>query len=387
MTVRKLLISFAILFVSLALSGCGIFSSTVENVTGLIGLGETGTVIANKAQVRSSYAVVAADLLEVKRGDKLDILEETNFEKVHWYRVRAHDEDDTEGWIEAQNVITSELLEKSKKLAEEDKDLQAQAIGQLRAATNLRLSPEQTDGNILFKLENSANNEIFEITNWKFVPKTSDASDIDDASKGEAKPIRGKTKNAEIEAAKEADEPEKIDEKYDIWYKVRLDPSLSPAPSGWLLGKQVELQVPSDVTFYQDNAKKFVAWQRLDIVDPNENLSIKGNDAAKVSKPGSWVVLTRSNQVKTIDGVEPHFDGIIVFGYDKYKQEHYSSYRNRDIWGLLPLKVEGAGSNKTFTLRLRNTDGEIEERRFVTFRDKERIKVNPPEDIARFEKE
>jgi SH3-like domain-containing protein len=40
--------------------------------------------------------------LEVKRGETLDILDETNFEKVHWYRVRAHDEDNTEGWIEAQ---------------------------------------------------------------------------------------------------------------------------------------------------------------------------------------------------------------------------------------------------------------------------------------------
>jgi hypothetical protein len=387
MIFRKLLISFTIFVIGSALSGCGVASSAVENVTGLIGLNETGTVITNKAQVRSSYAVVAADLLEVKRGDKLDVLDETDFEKVHWYRVRAHDEDATEGWIEAQNVITSELLEKSKKLAEEDKDVQAQAIGQLRAATNLRLSPEQNDNNILFKLENSANNEIFEITNWKFVPKSIDASDVDDASKGEAKPIRGKTKNAEIEAAKEADEPEKIDEKYDVWYKVRLDPSVSPAPSGWLLGRQVELQLPSDITFYQDNAKKFVAWYRLDAVDPNENLSIKGNDAAKISKPGSWVVLTRSNQVKAIDGIEPHFDGVIVFGYDKYKQEHYSSYRVRDIWGVLPLKVEGTGGNKTFILRLRSDDGQMEDRRFVTFRDKERIKVNPPEDMERFEKD
>ena len=75
------------------LSGCGFISSAVENVTTIVGLNETGTVIAKRAQIRSSYAVVAADLLEVKRGDKLQILEETDFEKVKWYRVRANDED------------------------------------------------------------------------------------------------------------------------------------------------------------------------------------------------------------------------------------------------------------------------------------------------------
>jgi hypothetical protein len=36
-------------------------------------------------------------------------------EKVIWYYVRAHDEENTSGWIEAQNVITNEVLEKSKK--------------------------------------------------------------------------------------------------------------------------------------------------------------------------------------------------------------------------------------------------------------------------------
>ncbi len=108
-----ILIGCAMLF-----GGCGSVKSAVDNVTGLVGLNDTGTVIANRAQIRSSYAVVAADLLEVKRGENLDLLEETDFEKVHWYRVRARDEDKTEGWIEAQNLITSKTLDKSRKLAE-----------------------------------------------------------------------------------------------------------------------------------------------------------------------------------------------------------------------------------------------------------------------------
>lgn len=380
MTTRKLFNITAILCVALTLAGCGMFSSAVENVTGLAGLNETGTVIANTAQIRSSYAVVAADLLEVKRGATLDVLEETDFEKVHWYRVRARDEDNTEGWIEAQNVITGEVLEKSKKLAAENKDEPAQATGQLRAASNLRLSPEQKDDNILFKLENGA---YFDIVDWQFVPKAQDASDVDDNSNGEQKQAKGKTKNAEIEAAKVANEPDKMEDVYDVWYKIRLDPSVSPAPGGWLFGRQVELQVPSDIVFYQNNTKKFVAWQRLDSVDASDKNSVR-DATVRVSKPGSWVILSRSNVVKAKEGVEPDFDGIIVLGYDKYHEEHYTSYRSGNVWGSLPLTVGGTGDNKIFTVQLRNTAGQMEEKRFVASKDSAgHLKIIEPSGIAK----
>ncbi len=380
MKLKKLFPLLAILVIGAAASGCGVVNSAVENVSGLVGLNQTGTVIANRAQVRSSYAVVAADLLEVKRGENLEILDEIDFEKVHWYRVRASDEDKTEGWIEAQNVITNELLEKSKKIAEEDKSSQPQATAQIRAATNLRLTPEQRDDNILVKLDNLS---PFEIVSWQFVPKVQDASDTDNARRGEEKQTRGKTKNAEIEAAKEANEPEKIDEKYDIWYKVRLDRSVSPAPAGWIFGRQVELQIPNDIVFNQHNNRKFVAWQRLDSIDAVDKSPARNSDPMKTSKPGSWVILSRTNIVKAQDGIEPDFDGIQVMAYDKYNEEHYMAYRSGDVWGRLPLKVEGTGDNKTFVLNLRNTAGQTEEKRFITFKDaKGRLKITVPEGIA-----
>lgn len=356
-------------------SGCGFFDDAVNNVSSLIGLSETATVISNTAQVRSSYAVVAADLLEVRRGERLDVLDQTEFEKILWFRVRAHDEDRTEGWIEAQNVITSELLERSKKLAEEFKDLSPQAAGQLRAASNLRLAPDLKSENALFKLANDA---TFEIMDWKFVPKEQDASEVDDAARGQQKQIV-KTKNEEIEAAKEEGEPEKLDEKYDVWYQVKLDPSVSPAPAGWLFGRQVELQLPNDIAFFQQNDKKFVTWHRLD----NEPT---GAAKDKMMTPGSWVVLTRSNIVKAIDGTEPDFDGILVLGYDKYDQSHYTVWRTSgDVWGLLPLRVDGPGDNKTFTIQLRSAEGSMQEKRFVVFKDKNRTRLTPPEDIAKYE--
>jgi hypothetical protein len=369
----------ALCAVGLSQTGCGLFGDAIDNVTSLVGLSDTGTVIAKTAQVRSSYAVVAADLLEVKRGDKLDVLEQTEFEKVIWYRVRARDEDNTEGWIEAQNVITDDVLEKSKKLAADFKDLPPQAAGQLRAASNLRLAPDMKSENLLFKL---ASTSTFEVMDWKFVPKEQNAADVDDAAKGEQKQA-SKTKNEEIEAAKEANEPTRLDEKYDMWYLVRLDPSVSPAPAGWLFGRQVELQVPNDILFHQQNDKKFVTWHRLDS-DASDRSAAK--DTVKSATPGSWVILTRTDKVKAIDGVEPDFDGIMVLAYDKYDQNHYMAYRaNGEVWGTLPLKVDGTGDSRAFSIQLRNNNGAMQEKRFIVIKDRNRMRVTPPEDISQYE--
>src|SRR5215471_8598014 len=79
--------------------------------------GSSGVVVSHRAQIRSSTAVVAADLLEVSRGDGVDILESVdvpdpsdNTKKELWYRVRARDVDKTEGWIEARNIMPDDVL-------------------------------------------------------------------------------------------------------------------------------------------------------------------------------------------------------------------------------------------------------------------------------------
>ena len=356
-------------------AGCGLIDTALGGLSSAVGLTDTAIVIAKAAQIRTSYAVVAADLLEVKRGERLDVLDQVEFEKVSWYRVRAHDEAATEGWIEAQHVITNEVLEKSKKLAEEFQNQSPQAAGQLRAASNLRLVPDMAPENVLFKL---ANGSTFEIMSWRYVPKQ-EVADVDDSAKGDRKPGR-RSRNEEIEAAKEANEPEKLDEKYDIWYQIKLDPSISPAPAGWLFGRQVELQVPNDIVFFQANNRKFVSWQRLD-TETADRVGL--ND--KIGSPGNWLILSRSNQIKAIDGVEPEFDGILILAFDKYDQGFYTVYRSPgEVWGQLPLRLEGQGDNRTFTVKLRHPEGRVDEKRFVVFRDKNRIKVTPPEDIAQY---
>jgi len=363
-------------FLALTLISTCVFAAGCSLLQGsVLGPTDTATVIAKTAQIRTSYSVVAADLLEVKRGDKLDVLDQVEFEKVPWYRVRAHDETQTEGWVEAQNIITSATLQKSKDLAEQFKDQPPQAAGTIRSASNLRSQPDMTPENILFKLSQGSN---FEILSYKFVPKQ-DAPD-DDAPKGQQKPGQ----KVEPKSSDDDDEPPRLDEKYDMWYLVRLDPSVSPAPAGWIFGRQVELQVPSDISFFQQNDRKFITWQRLDADTAN-----KVGAGDKSLSPGSWVILARDPYSKPIDGVESDFDYILVLAFDKYDQNYYTVWRttgHKQVFGRLPLRVEGKGDNKTFSVTLRNPQtGSTEEKRFVVFKDKTRMRVTPPEDIGQYE--
>ena len=364
--------TLAILAIPLVLLGCQTLASKSS----------TGVIVARRAQIRSSTAVVAADLLQVNRGDLVEILESTdvsdpsdNTKKERWLRVKARDEDTTEGWIEARNVMPEDVLDESRKLADQDKDVPAQASGQLRASSNLRLTPDRSGNeNIMMRLDSGSS---FEIVGWKRVPKpkSSEAIESDVAPKagsaqqGSARPGRG-------------EEPSEEEEANELWYKVRLSPTASPAPAGWIYGKQVELAVPSDIIFYR-TGREFVAWQRLDGDSKDNNSTDK--DGAREAKPGSWLILEKSsaNQQHTVD--EPDFDRIYVLGYDKRNQEHYTAYRSPDLRGYLPAKIEGHGENKSFTIRLQEEEGgAVKEVRYTVFKDARGVlKVNAPNVVTK----
>jgi len=364
MNFLKILLIASLLF---AVAGCNTLAKK----------NDSGVVVARRTQIRSSTAVVAADLLEVNRGDAVDILESVdvadpsdNSKKERWLRVRAHDDENTEGWIEARNIMPEDILDAARKLADEDKDVAAQASGQLRASSNLRLTPDRSGNeNIMMRLESGSS---FAIVGWKRVPKpkASEAIESDVAPKAGSAPVTN-TRN-------EGGEENQIEETNELWYKVRLPATASPAPAGWIYGKQVELAVPSDIIFYR-TGREFVAWQRLDGDANDPDASAKDKNAGREARPGSWIILEKSSSNKPQSESEADFDRIYVVGYDKRNQEHYTAYRGPDVKGFLPLKVEGKGENKSFTARVQDEKGQIKEVQYSIFKDGRGIlKVTAP---------
>jgi len=363
----------SVLGLAFLLAGCSTFASR----------GNTGVVVSRTAQIRSSTAVVAADLLEVSRGDGVDIVDSQevpdptdNTKKELWYRVRARDVDKTEGWIEARNIMPNDVLEKSRKLAEEDKDIQAQGTGQLHASSNLRLSPDRSnDENIMMRLDSGSS---FEIVGWRRVPKLKEL----EPSESDTAPKRGTANTSGKRAERgDDDQDEESQETTELWYKVRISPAISPAPAGWIFGKQVELTVPSDIIYYR-TGREFVAWRRLDEETTEDTSATKTKDVAKESRPGSWVILEKSSSKEPHKIGEPDFDRIYVLGYEKHDQDHYTAFRSPDVEGYLPLRVEGKGANKSFTVSIKDDSGKAREMRFTLYRDEHGVmRVAPPEEL------
>jgi hypothetical protein len=362
----------AILGLALFLAGCSTFASR----------GNTGVVVSRTAQVRSSTAVVAADLLEVSRGNTVDIVDSQevpdptdNSKKELWYRVRAHDIDKTEGWIEARNIMPDDVLEKSRKLAEEDKDIQAQGTGQLHASSNLRLTPDRSNNeNIMMRLDSGSS---FEIVGWKRVPKLKEL----EPSESDTAPKRGTASTAGKRSDRGDGQDQEAQETTELWYKVRISPAISPAPAGWIFGKQVELTVPSDIIYYR-TGREFVGWRRLDEETTEDTSATKTKDVAKEGRPGSWVILEKSSSKEPHKIGEPDFDRIYVLGYEKHDQDHYTAFRSPDLEGYLPLRVEGKGANKSFTVSVKEDSGKVKEMRFTLYRDEHGVmRVAPPEGL------
>src|SRR5262249_45812795 len=199
-----------------------------------------------------------------------------NTRKERWLRVKARDEDATEGWIEARNVMPEDVLDDSKKLASEDKEIPPQASGQLRASSNLRLTPDRGGNeNIMMRLDSGSS---FDIIAWKRVPKPKSSEAIE----SDVAPKAGSAQQGSTKTARQGDEADDDDDTNELWYKVRLSPTASPAPAGWIYGKQVELAVPSDIIFYR-TGREFVAWQR---VAGDKDTSAAGQIQGPAKQPG-----------------------------------------------------------------------------------------------------
>jgi hypothetical protein len=354
-----LLATQSLLLASLFLAGCSTLASRSN----------TGVVVTRSAQIRSSTAVVAADLLEVNRGDVVDILDSIdipdpndNSKRERWYRARAHDEEKTEGWIEARNIMPDKVLESARKLAEEDKGTQAQATGQLHASSNLRLTPDRANNeNIMMRLDSGSS---FEIIGWRRLPKLKGS----ETGESDTAPKPGSATSGTNKGTQSDEENPEDQETTELWYKVRLSPAISPAPEGWIYGKQVELMVPSDIIYYR-TGREFVAWRRLDEDNSDDSSATRTKDVAKESRPGSWVILERSSSKEPHKLDEPDFDRIYVLGYEKHDQDHYTAYRSPDVEGYLPLRIEGRGADKTFSIRVKGDDGKVTEAKYSLYRD------------------
>lgn len=227
---RSFVVIFVVALACLA-AGCKLLSGETKI--------DEGIVIAQKLTIRSTTAPAALPLADVKRGDRLDILEQAEFKTPtrtnEWYRVRTKTRDAIEGWVEARSVINKSVVDKSQELFEKSRSIPSQGIGRLKVQTRLRLDP---GGDVVTHLSRGMMVEIAAKTRTTFKPeKQHDSDDTADSEEPETRTV--------------------------IWYQVRL-PETEVLRAGWVGAQQVQLDVPDEILYLEGEGRRFTGWVVLD---------------------------------------------------------------------------------------------------------------------------
>lgn len=229
---ERIFVAFFIGFACLLAAGCGFLSSDSKI--------DEGIVIAPTLKIRSSTALAALDLAEVKRGDKLDILDQaqvkTPTRTAEWYKVRTKGKDAIEGWVESRFVINKSIVDKTQDLYEKSKGITSQATGRLKVQTKLRAEP---GGDVITYLSRGTMVDIVGKTRTTIKPEKQ-AADSDDSE--------------------ETDEPET---RTVIWLQVRL-PETEVLRAGWVGAQQVQLDTPDEILYLEGEGRRFTGWVVFD---------------------------------------------------------------------------------------------------------------------------
>lgn len=292
-------VAFALLLLA---SGCGLISGDQQI--------DEGIVIAPKLKIRSSTAMVALDLAEVKRGDRLEILEQAEVKTPtrveEWYKVRTKN-DDTVGWVEARYLINKAVVEKIENLYAKSKETPAQGNGRLKVQTRLRIEP---GGDVVTHLNRGTPVEI--------VAKA-----------------RTTIKPEKQQSAEEADEAtEEPEARTVLWYQVRL-PEGEVLHAGWVGAQQVQLDVPDEILHLEGEGRRFTGWVVYDQVK-NRKGEIKNN----------YIGLMKSLSTESpID-----FTRIWILTYAPEQGRYIGSYIEDGLRGLLPVTLATTTGRRGFTI-------------------------------------
>ena len=285
---------------------CLLLSSCSGTATG----GTKAIVIPDILRLRSSTAQAARIVGEVKGGEIVTIRERVEAEGTAWAHISGPDGQD--GWAPLRSLIAEEIAARSKQMAEETKDVGAQAAGRSKASLKLRSTPDRTtEENVLTLLPSGTTVDII-------------------ARQRKPRPA---TVGGEGEVA--------TDQKFDEWYQVRL-PDNKVTPAGWIYGGSIELQVPPEISYYGSFGRKIVGWQRL---APGNNAEGQSNDP--------YLVLERTISGEE-DGID--FDRLKVLAYDDTARDYYTPFRE-DLRGQFPVIRRSDPGRGTFQFKVVSATG------------------------------
>jgi hypothetical protein len=333
-------------------------------------------VTAPQASLRDRVAPVYSKTGMVRNGDRVVVLEHGK----RWERVRNGRGD--EGWLQDRYLANEGVFRGFQQLSAQHRNDPVQVRGALRSDFRLHLTPGR-DTDRLFLAKEGEKVDLLQRTS---VPKaaTSDPPPPFAQSSFAAAQDKSEEKQDANEAVKEEEKEYKanekpkppvqkkpaIESKLSAKDKVKRNKLLTSAPqvpmedwwlvrgpqghAGWLLGQMIDVDVPLEIAQYAEG-QRIVAFFPLTSVHDSE---------LNTDKSYYRVLLTEPK-----DGLPFDYNQLRVFSWNLRKHRYETAYRDRNIFGLLPVSVgnetfEQLGQEPTFTIHVRDENGHAAEQKY-----------------------
>jgi hypothetical protein len=303
---RKLIVGFVLLLVIVFAVFLRFHHSKGSHEVAYAGNREV-TVWSTSAQVREPVGTLSY-------GDRLEILQ--RFQD----QVQVHTAAGVTGWIAANDLLSADLWQKAENLESVTAKSLVEARGRTKAISNLHIEPAR-DSPRIRQLNKAIPVDMFERRAAE-VPQPSSA-----IGEKPAIPVAPSATPSATSAERSAGSPATTSsaEKKEDWWLVRAHLADGTTASGWLLGRFVDLDVPSPLPDYANSAgMHIVTWFEL-----NRVIDTDGS-----AKPQYLLIGTRGPEGQPCD-----FTLMRVYTWGNKAQRYETAFVASDVCGRLPIKV------------------------------------------------
>ena len=316
---------------------------------------ETAYAGSRTVTLYSTSAQVREPVTTVNFGDRLEVLQ--RFQK----QVKVRTSAGVVGWTEEGDLLSADLWQTLRDLETKSAAMPVVARGHTRVLSNLRIEPGR-DSPRVRQLNKDISIELVarqpELIAPAAIPSAEEES-VDAPGSESAKPVgrkandrKSKDRKSKNRKSNDRDSDEKPDPKKEDWWLVRAHIADQTVLAGWLLGRFVELDVPSPLPDYATSAgMRIVAWSELNRV-PSES-----------GQPVTQYLLLGTHGP---EGQPCDFTSLRVYTWGKQKGRYETAFVESNVCGKLPIqRLQSAGPEADITFSfLDSSDGAPERRTY-----------------------
>ncbi len=295
-------------------------------------------VSVQQTSLRDRVSAVYNRVGTLKNGERVTVLEK----QKRFARVRT--QSGVEGWVELRSLATKDTFDGFQKLAADTRGISAQGHAVTRAELNMHLEPGR-ETETLYQL---AQGEKVETLKRATVERptaeelAAHRAAANAHAPGETTPPPSKPAGSGAAASAEAPKA------YDDFWLVRDQ----QGHTGWVLARMIDLDVPLEVAQYAEGQRIQAAFVLGTVRDGERQVP-------------QYLLLMNEPR----DGLAWDFNQVRVFSWDLRRHRYETAYHEHHVMGYLPASVGTQdfgkdGVQPVFTVRERNQDGSITERKF-----------------------